>query len=82
MLTIFWWAVGIVAIEIVILAIFNFIFGFVRNEAVFNIRIRWVYNSDPRHRLYSYEEMYNSSRYNKYGFRVPKQEMFNYKEVE
>jgi len=40
-----------------------------RNEAVYKIRSDWINSQDPRHEKYTYQEMYQPNKYNKYGWK-------------
>lgn len=44
----------------------------IRNHKISNMRIRWIYNNDPRRIKYSFSYMMKPSLRNWLGFRLPK----------
>jgi len=48
----------------------------VRNQIVFNIRHKWIENSDKRWHVYSYDYMFNPKKHNWFGLRWPKEKHY------
>lgn len=66
-----------------ILAIFLILFiaykikRLIVNEKIYNIRINWIYQKDPRIDKYSYEDMLKHKKFkNLFGFKTPKDSDF------
>ena len=58
---------------------FVFVYGvlqLVRNQVVYNIRHKWIYNSDERWHIYSYDYMFNPKKHNWFGLRWPKEKHY------
>jgi len=50
-----------------------------RNNKVYKIRALWIATNDDRWYLYSFGEMTNPNKYNKFGIKYPKDKDFRYK---
>ena len=52
------------------------LFGLVRNNRVYNIRIKWINTTDKRHDKYTYDSMLKLNRKNRFGWKIPKDSDF------
>lgn len=52
------------------------LYQLVRNEAVFNIRSKWINYDDLRWHYYSYDEMFKPNISNWFGLRFPRDKHF------
>jgi len=52
-----------------------------RNHTVFQIRCEWIDEGDIRHDLFTYEEMYEKNKWNKYGWKVLESEDYCWRQV-
>lgn len=48
------------------------VYQFSRNNAVYSIRIKWLDDGDRRFFKYTYNEMFNPSKDNMFGLKLPK----------
>ena len=53
------------------------LFGLVRNNRVYNIRIKWINTTDKRHDKYTYDSMLKINRKNWFGWKLPKDSDFS-----
>lgn len=52
------------------------LYQLLRNQKVYEIRIKWIRTQDKRYGKYSYSEMFVQSAKNWFGFRWPKDEHY------
>lgn len=69
----------ILIISILVIAMLSIIYSFyqlARNEAVYKIRVKWIWSNDERYPKYTYDEMLDPNKNNWYGLKYPKDESF------
>ncbi len=65
-----------VILVLLVLLIFYCFYQLKRNKEVFNIRKKWIDTDDKRRYKFSYDCMFNPSKYNLYGLKYPNEEDF------
>lgn len=65
-----------IGLIIVTILLSYFLFQFYRNNKVFLIRVKWIRAEDERYEQYSYDSMYDPSKSNWWGLKIPKEKHF------
>jgi predicted PurR-regulated permease PerM len=65
------------ALYFFILILIYLFYQLARNNKVYNIRIKWIYNDDKRYGKYTYNEMFKASHRNYLGLKYPNEKDFN-----
>ena len=67
----------IITLFILLLFIIYLAYQIKRNDAIYNIRIKWIYTKDKRYSKYSYDYMFEPNYHNLFGLIYPKDEYYN-----